>query len=168
MFCEVALYDELQGLWPDMDLYRKTLQWAVGGMSFDKSYCLMSHWQYELPHGVMCPRFNQFYPLYQPGNQCFRVKPLYYLCAALGMIMWLRNELAASLQHAVTSSPNQMFCDQRGTLGFWVQSEQLWKHDWQISPGQYDTMKTFLFCYQAADFEATYSIGKFCSNAGSK
>lgn len=43
MFYEVVLYDDMQGLWPDMDLYRKILQGAVGGMSFDKSYCLMSN-----------------------------------------------------------------------------------------------------------------------------
>lgn len=41
--------------------------------------------------------------------------------------MRLRNELVAPLQHAVTGSPRQMFCEQRGTSGFWTHSEQLWK-----------------------------------------
>lgn len=40
---------------------------------------------------------------------------------------WLWNELVVPLQHAVTDSASQMFCQQRGTLGFWTRSEQLWK-----------------------------------------
>ena len=50
-----------------------------------------------------------------------------YLCAALGTMKWLWNELVVPLQHAVTGSASHTFYKQRGTLVFWSQSEQLWK-----------------------------------------